>query len=177
MSIMSWDKSNRPSKPQRGVLKTPSAMVSSKKRGGGSTSHAGVRYCASSAGAKSRCDAFPKAKLTPEKPQDSDVSSSMFTRKKDGGFTAAARKHMCKGAGPNTCRAQLGYSNGRRVLRFCTAAGKPGHVIDVHGKSPEAVRTLAKKACASYTKRGKYTPEVERAALGGVKRKKKRRRR
>jgi len=175
-----WDKVARPKKPRAGKLADDEGVVTVKwGRRGKQKKDAGyaVRFCS---GTKANCDSGPKSKANVATPQDSGVTTSQFARfakdyrgKKKGDLMATAMEDLCKGAKPGVCRAQVGYRDGRRVMRFCTGKGKPGHIVDIHGKSPAEVRDLTLKACQSFVRRGAYPKRVGKvkvgeAALGGT---------
>ena len=168
----SWNKVARPEKPSAGKKLRDRGVVEVKwgKRGKKGTPGEGyaVRFCSGT-----KCDSSPKSKARVATPQDSGVTTSAFERykktsegKKEGDLTAGVMKGICKGAGPGLCRAQVGYRDGRRVMRFCTGEGKPGHVVDIHGKSPAEVRDLTLKACAGFRKTGKYPGKISVTSRG-----------
>lgn len=181
---MAWTTNARPPKPQRGTFKKGAATgVPKTKRGrkGASSAASGgksISYCESQrswsakerkrTGAQRLCDAVPLAKARPAAPQKSSVTSSNF-RAAQSGKNKGKIKGVCDRIDVGSCNAQIGYRDGRRVLRFCFAKGKPGHVVDIHGKSPAEVYELSRAACASWRKKGSYvgTP-VGKAALGGL---------
>lgn len=173
---MVWkSKTERPKTPQRGKLKSGAVTAAKGKRGAKARGSRGtpVKFCEPGPGAKSRgCRAYPKTKAKPAAPPKSNVTSANF-HKRQSGKDEGTIKGVCGNVRPGVCAAQIGYRDGRRVLRFCTVKGKPGHVVDIHGKDPAAVRSLSQKACAAWTKKGSYasTP-VAKAALGGVRKRK-----
>lgn len=176
---MPWTKSNRPSKPLKPSFEKGSGsktVPKSRRRG------KAVRTCKQGEKpGKNRC-VGPRAKGQPRAPQANTVSSSMFATYKRSGkhgkagdFTAGALESMCERAGPKTCVAQVGYRKGRRVIRFCNSEGKPGHVVNIHGRSPATVRKIVQDACEAKRKSGKYPKNVANKSLGGTRKRRKNR--
>lgn len=158
--MYAWSTSDRPKKP----VKITAPLPTTRKKGKGPVASGAPRGKPVVVGHRSgkyaeNMGTWPKAGLT----------SSQFMRKKNGAFTA----EVCKAVGKGRCFANEGYLNGRRSLRFCVKPGQPGHVVDIEGMSPGAVRKLALEACEHFRTHGSWKGSaVGKAALGGVRRRK-----
>lgn len=184
---MSWETAKRPATPQRGRLTDTYVSAKGNKvkfKDGDNGGPVGLRFCEASA--KGSCDASPKAKGSPRVAPSSSYTSSTFTmarKKATGAYISVCHPGMEKGPDgkksvekvwdTKRCKAEVGYRNGRRVMRFCVNKNQPGHVIDVTDDGPAEVRKKAQEACAAWRKRGSYEgTDVGSAELGGLRKRK-----
>lgn len=157
--MFGWSIADRPRKPVRVGIKFRTSDTSSKakvvaKRAAGAVKPVVVGPKSGRYG--DNLGTWPKANLT----------TTQFKFKKDGGKYAG--HELCKAVRPGNCAANEGYRNGRRVLRFCTAKGQKGHVVDIEGMTPGQVHKLATAACAEFRKSGKYPAKVGDVAVGAA---------
>lgn len=160
--MYAWSNNDRPLKPVKIGAKPVVAKVA--RKSDTTSSAQAVTVGARSGKYAENIGTWPKANLT----------SSQFKRKRDGSFTAS----VCEKVAPGRCYANEGYRDGRRSLRFCVKPGQPGHVIDIEGMSPGKVRKLALEACEHFRTKGTWKGSaVGKAALGGLRKPKRKKRR